>query len=416
LNELYPYQEEGVRFLLNHDRAYLADEMGLGKTVQAARAAYYYTNGRGGHVNALVIAPASALENWRREWKEWGPPGNFAAISYSSRALRDGTARGGDWDVVILDEAHYVKNPRAKRTLAALNVARSAPRTWLLSGTPMPNHPGELWAPIRALWPEVPARLGVKSHWGWFTKFNHWTQTRYGPRPYGVKNADILREELRNFMLRRRLEDVALDLPPLRVDVSLLPKDAGFETALERAGVDPENLMKRLEAEDTEEGSTSRLRRLLGEYKAPRIGEILLKELDDRAYPKIVVLAYHRAVMGRLRGQLSPHGVVGFHGGTPPAERQEAIDTFREDPTVRVFLAQQTAAGIAINLQMASEIVLVEPDWTPNGNAQAIKRIHRIGQDRPCRARIFAVAGSLDEGLMRTVATKTRIQADVGLN
>lgn len=409
--KLYPFQVDGVRFLLSDRRRYLADEMGLGKAVQAVAAAERLQPD-----STLVIAPASTLENWRREWRDWGPKRRptFATVSYS-KLLRE-PVDGRDWDLVIMDEAHYAKSKDAKRTIAALDAARKARRAWLLSGTPMPNHPGELWCPIRALWPEVPARLGLRDHRAWFNHFCRWAPTQYGRKVYGVKNGSELRPFLDRIMLRRKVDDVALDLPPLRIDVSLLPQDTAFAAALEELGVDPDRLESRIAFEEADEdGSVSRLRRLMGEYKAPRIAKIIRRELDDREYQKIVVLAYHRDVIRRLAEAFEPYGVVGFHGGTPQAKRQRAIDTFTEDPSARVFLGQQTAAGIGINLQIAHEIVLVEPAWTPDDNAQAIKRVHRIGSDRPVRARVFGVAGSLDEAIMRTAATKARIQTKVGL-
>lgn len=408
---LYPFQREGVAFLKSQRRAYLAWSMGMGKSVGATVAAREL-----GITRALVVAPASAIPNWEREWGKWYPgfQGVFKAISYS-KLLRDPNVVGDDWDLVILDEAHMVKNPKAKRTRAALDVARKADRAFLLSGTPMPNHAAELFAPIRVLWPEIAHALNATTYRKWFDTFTYWTMTKYGKRPYAMRNADKLRPYLKQIMLRRTVQDVALDLPPLRVDVSLLPNDERFARTLEEAGVDPENLEKRIEAEDTEEGSASRLRRLLGEYKAPHIAKILARELEDREYQKIVVLAYHKSVLATLREGLSGFGVTGFDGSTRSEDRQDAIDAFTEDPSVRVFVAQQTAAGVAINLQAASEIVLVEPAWTPSENDQAIKRVHRIGSEDPVRARIFAVAGTLDETVMNVVRRKTLMLEEVGL-
>lgn len=404
---LYPYQEEGVAFLTQQLRAYLADGMGLGKTVQALTAAH-----RLGLTRILVVCPASAVLNWQREAEIWAPGALVGVLSYASPKLQS-VAKGSDWDVVILDEAHYVKSVSARRTVNALRVARSAPRAWLLSGTPMPNHPGELWPPLRALWPErVP--VGVKTYSQWFDYFCSWTLTKYGKRPYAIRRPEELRAILKGVMIHRTAEEVDLQLPPLRVDVSLLPKDARFAEALQALQIDPEGLEARMAREDQDEGSGARLRRLLGEYKAPHIGDLLRQELEEGQYYQVVVLAYHRAVLDVLRSKLSEYSPVGFDGSTSQVSRQRAIDHFTQGGS-RVFLAQQTAAGIAINLQASSEVVLVEPSWTPDENQQAIKRIHRIGQTRPCRARIFAVAGTLDEAIMRTVANKARMQREVGL-
>lgn len=413
---LYLYQTDGIRFLTNRDgdplrerAAYLADSMGLGKTVQAAVAAEIVNPDR-----ALVIAPASALENWRREWKVWAPGVEMETMSWASGSALN-LVQPGRYDLVILDEAHYAKNRKAKRTQRALEIARSAPRAWLLSGTPMPNHPGELYAPIATLWPEILQELGLRNHTEWFNRFCRYTMGQYGPRVYGVQNTADLKPYLKRIMLRRKLEDVALDLPPLRVDVSLLPRSSDFDRALEGAGIDPDALEALIEGEDREDGSASRLRRFLGLYKAPFVGAQIARELDDGEYEKIVVLYYHKDVGAALKEILGPHGVVGFDGSTPQTVRQANIDAFRSPRGPKVFLAQQTAAGVAINLQNASEIVLVEPAWTPDDNRQAIKRAHRIGSENPVRARLFGIAGTMDEGLMRSVASKAKMQDEVGL-
>lgn len=409
--ELYPYQQEGALFLAQNRRAYLGDEMGLGKTVQAARAAHTFQPEQ-----VLVIAPAAARENWRREWRDWGPYCGFEVSSYAG--LLNSSYRPEDFDLVILDEAHYCKNPEAKRTKNALKLAQGAPRAWLLSGTPMPNHPGELYPAIAALWPDHLRRIGVRTYWHWFNHFTRWVPTKYGKRPYAIQNAGQLRHILRDVMRRRLLDDVALELPPLRVDVSLLPRDSRFEESMcEIMDVaDVAALKRRLEREEGlgDDGSTSRLRRLLGEYKAPHIAKQVARELEDQEYEKVVVLYYHRSVGARIANILETFNPVGFHGDTPDTKRQLAIDNFTTGDS-RVFLAQQSAAGVAINLQAASEIVLVEPAWSPDDNRQAIKRIHRIGQDNPCRARVFAVAGTLDEAVMSTVSQKTRMQEKAGL-
>lgn len=412
---LYAYQEEGVvrlsAILERRRRAYLADGMGLGKTAQALVVA-----SRLGARRVCAIAPASAVENWRREQRAWYPEcQTFAAVSYASRKLHGGLVRGEDWDFVILDEAHYAKNPRAKRTKAALRAASDAPLALLLSGTPMPNDPRELFAPFKYLWPDM-LRPAFRTQQRWTNYFCRYALTAWGPKITGVRNGRVLRRMIDQIMVRRKLEDVALDLPPLRVTMHTLPKDAEFARALEETGVDGAALANAIEAEKVrEDPSTSRLRRLMGEYKAPLIAQILAEELDNRAYQKVVVLYYHKAAGRLLREQLSPYGVVGFDGSTPQSQRQAAIDAFTEDSDVRVFCAQQTSAGEGINLQVASEIVLVEPAWSPDQNRQAIKRIHRVGSEHPCRARIFGVAGTIDQSVMETQTRKIHHQREVGL-
>lgn len=392
--ELYPYQREGVRFLRTHRRAYLCDEMGLGKTVQAvvaAREAHYHP------ASTLVVCPASVVENWKREWEEWGGPGIPTVISYSM-LIRRPELHNRMFDLVICDEAHYLKSPSAKRTKAVLGIAKQAKSAWLLSGTPMPNDPRELWAVVKALWPEVPAKFGIANGFDWMDRWCTWSDSEYGYRVWGLKPAakTLLVPELRTFMFRRRLQEVALDLPPLRWTVQRLDKDPDLDQKIRDLNVDESN---------PEHMST--LRRLLGEYKAPLVARILLEEIMDGN--DMVVLYHHRRTGQQLA---TVFGVVhGFDGSTPQAKRQEEIDRFQKNGGV--FLAQQGAAGTGITLTRASEIVLVEPSWSPSDNEQAVKRIHRIGQDRPCRARLFAVPDSLDEALMGTLARKTAMVREV---
>ncbi len=402
---LYPHQKTGAQFLMDNPRAYLGDQMSLGKTIQTLVAAR-----RLGLNRVFVTAPASAIENWYRERDCWAP-GLFLAVK--SWGTRDDNIVGSDWDLVVLDEAHRAKTAKAQRTKRWLPVAAAAPRAWLLSGTPMPRHPGELWTVFNALWPEL-LRPEFNTEWKWFRYFCRYTMTQYGPRVYGVKNGKVLRGLVNQMMLRRKLEDeeVKMGLPPLRVTAHTLPRDAGFNEALVRAGVDAVALQRQMDgAEDY-----SRTRRLLGEYKAPRIADIIVEELEERQYQKIVVMYYHKAVGAMLRKKFAPFGCVGFDGAMPAGKRrQQEIDTFTNDLTARVFCAQQGAAGEAINLQAASEIVLVEPEGSPDPNRQVIKRIHRPGQGLPCRARIFCVAGSVDEPTMRTMARRAGDQKEIGL-
>lgn len=398
---LYPYQKVGADFLATRRRAYLADRMGLGKTAQAIRAA----NLVGARQGVTIVCPASAVPNWQAEWDMWEGPGEPTILSYSSLIRRDWKK----WkpSLVILDEAHYAKSPSAQRTRAALGIARRADRAWLLSATPMPNHPGELWPPVKYLWPELAEEVECRTAEQWLYTFCHTRPTLYGPKPYAVRNGARLRQLLKGIMLRRTLDDVGLELPPLRVDLHRLPKDKVAAAALQEYA----------DMEGGEDAYTSTLRRVLGQAKAEPVARQIVDELKDGQYDKVVVLYYHKAVRDVLVETFRKGGisVCGFGGETPQKLRQKAIEAFQTDPKFRVFLAQQSAAGIAINLTAASEVVLVEPAWSPEDNRQAIARIHRIGQDQPCRARVFALSGTLDEAVLGTIAQKVRMQEAVGL-
>ena len=374
MNKLYPYQDAGVAFLAGKKRAYLADDMGLGKTVQAIVAAKY-----AGIFDVVIVCPASVRENWKREWEAWGGPCRPIVMSYSE-LIRNPPFVGVP-QLVILDEAHYCKSPGAKRTKAALKLAAAAPSAWLLSGTPMPNDPRELYAVFKYLWPGAFPELNTQ--FKWMDRFCLWGDSEWGYRVWAVKPAAMLHlvPAMREFMLRRRLKDIALELPSLRFTVQSLDKDpvlAGAIEYLAGEGDNPEHM--------------STMRRLLGAYKAPKVAKIILEEMDEDQYDSIVVMYHHHDTEAALYAVFEPAvgdaRIHGFNGATPALQRQKHIDAFQQEGGI--FLAQQGAAGIGITLTRSSEIVLVEPSWSPEDNWQAIKRIHRIGQDAPCRARMFS--------------------------
>lgn len=399
---LYPYQERGVTFLASKKRAYLADEMGLGKTVQAIVAARRVEAER-----TLVVAPAAAKENWKREWRTWNGPGRLTVTSYAAMIRRPHLFVGSDWSLVILDEAHYVKTPSAQRTRIALKLAEGAPRAWLLSGTPMPNNLVELYPVLRYLWPHTLVKFGLRTKEDFMDYFTEWSSTSYGPRVYGLKHerVKLLMPWLKTFILRRMTAEVGLELPSLRVDVSLLPANSGLDAELRSMALDETG------QDMNGEVYMATLRRVLGKWKAAPVAQIVRDELKQEQYKKIVVLYHHRGTRETFERVLgaSDINVVGFDGSATSSRRQNQIDLYNDDGFEGVFLAQQTAAGVAINLQSGHEIILTEPSWTPSDNRQAIKRVHRIGQTEPVRARIFAVADTLDDKIMETIARKTRM-------
>lgn len=397
--KLYDYQEEGVDFLIRHRRAYLADVPGLGKTAQALLAARAL-----GSV-PVVIAPASAVPVWWDEAKKWNCP--LASVTSYTKLARTKPeivhTLYREPPLVILDEAHYVKSPTAVRTKAALLVARNARRAWLLSGSPMPNNPSELYTVFYALWPDLIPE-NARTFEGWRDHFCQWysqriSQYRFVPKITGVRNGAQLREMVRGVMLRRHLEDVNLQLPPLRLHVVPLPADEAFagelETLVEEEGI-----------------KTPTVRRLLGTHKATRIADVLLSE---GIWP--VVVMYHHVDAGaalavQLRRFKHDIRIGGLSGSSTQTQRAERVAKFQAGD-YDVFVVQQQAGGVAITLTRANEIVLLEPDWSPEVNAQAIKRVHRISQERPTRARIFKVKDSLDEGIMETIARKIRMRKEI---
>lgn len=415
-------QLAGALHLANRKSAYLADVPGYGKTAQAITACDLVLA-----KTVLVVTTASARANWLAEFKKWSdmprqaaavfttneliPDTDIVVVAWSNiisaRILQQLTRR--EWDVMVLDEAHYAKNPTAQRTLAVFGPLRHrCHHIWCLSGTPIPNAPNDLYPVLKALHP--PALMDEEEKRPFtYDAFMHrfcvvkrrFVNGRSLDVPIAGKKMDELHERLRGFMLRRE----KLDLPP--VTYSTLALSA---PGLSRLQINDADLKAILDAAET--GTTrdlemhlGPLRRLTGELKAAACAEYVAEELRN-GLDKIVLFHWHTDVGASLRTALREFGVVGIDGSTPGAKRQAAVTAFQNDPKVRVFVGQIQAAGEAITLTAANQCLFVESSFVPKDMIQAARRIARRGQTRPCICRVAALAGSIDEALQAVVTRK----------
>lgn len=417
MTALYPYQADGVGFLAGASRALLADEPGLGKTIQAIRAADA-TDAR----NVLVICPASVRENWRREIlrfseRKW----DFHVVSYD-QATRGQVAMTPD--TVILDEAHYLKNRKAKRTQAVYGkkcdgqsgIIAGAERVWALTGTPSPNDPSELWPLCNALFPDVVN--GTQGWWGFVRRYCKTIDTPFGMKIVGGKNLEKLRAAMAPHMLRRKKADVLTDLPPIRFDTLPLSPAGGLKDLRQLESDDETRtvvtkVLKAIESgEEPPVAEVSRLRRLIGLAKVKPVADFIADELDGGT-GKVVVFAHHKDVMEGLAAALERFGVTGISGKTASLDRQKAVDRFQTDDGCRVFVGQINAAGTGITLTAASDVVFAESSWVPADNSQAAMRCHRIGQSESVLVRFAMLQGSLDEAIQQAVERKTAMLAEL---
>lgn len=412
--ELRPHQVVSRNWLAARSRAYLADEPRVGKTPAAIMAARDV-----GAQRVLVVCPAIVVANWQHEWHRWWPDfaGTVTVMSYD-RLVRSG-APDHLPDLVILDEAHYCKTLSAKRTKAALSMARIAPRAWLLSGTPMPNHPGELFPVLAALWPERLETIPARTYYDWLDATCDWQRVSVSmyttrERVTGVRNPQLVRDTLAPIMLSRTFAEVAGGTEPIWWSEQFIPPTREVLTTIAeffaKEGTNAEALLSAIEAGRRPTGqSLPTLRRLIGTAKAPLVAEMLLEELEAAPGRKLFVVAYHRDVIETLAAAL--RGVV-IHGGTGPAMRVKAQERFRDDPTVQVLVGQTTAAGTGITLATADEVVMVEMDWVPGNNTQVAMRASLPGKG-PVPVRVISLADTVDELVSGVLVRKERMQAAV---
>jgi SWI/SNF-related matrix-associated actin-dependent regulator 1 of chromatin subfamily A len=415
MTELYPYQRVGAAHLAGRKAALLADDMGLGKSAQAIRACDEV-----GARTVLVICPASVRENWKREFKKFSATGIVPCVHSYDSVVRgilgpDGRDALG-WDVLILDEAHYLKSKDAKRTKMILGdggLLADAKHVFLLTGTPMPNHPAELWPMLRACAPETITGASGKpwSYWQFVNKYCATRDNGFGLQIVKGKNLDQLKEKLSGFMLRRLKEEVLPDLPEIRFDELFVEGTWDFFKELNNGGY----LVEKTLAEKGVDGlreiapHVATLRRLTGLAKVKPVVE-WVKEWLDAGGAKIVLFAHHREVIAGLLQSFTDKGVrtVALDGRSCADERQRVIDLFqRPDSGIKVFIGQIQAAGTGITLTAASDVLFVESSWVPAENSQAAMRVHRIGQKNACLIRFATLAGSIDEKIQQAVARKT---------
>jgi SWI/SNF-related matrix-associated actin-dependent regulator 1 of chromatin subfamily A len=427
--ELFSYQREGAKWLSQRKVALLADEMGVGKTAQAITAADLM-----GATRVLVLCPAVARLNWLREFtrfskltREWIVMRSAqdkvsllnSVITSYDLATRASEKLCGSWDTLILDEAHYLKSTETKRSLAVWGkqgLVRRAERVWALSGTPAPNHAGELW-PLLFSFGVTPL-----TYQAFIDRYCNGFDSGFGYQITGTKAERMpeLKTMLSSVMLRRRKQDVLADLPPIfysrtvveagHVEIGpeidrLKREERRLADAMALSESSVEEAMAALEGLAQ---SLSTLRRYSGLRKVSPVVEMISGELELGLYDKVVIFAIHKDVVAGLRHGLSSFNPVVVDGGTPIAGKQLAVDAFQTDERVQVFIGNIQAAGTNLTLTAAHHVVIVEEDWVPANNAQAAMRCHRIGQTKPVTVRFVSLATPLDERVASLVERKTR--------
>jgi len=400
--KLRPHQIAAQQYLEDHDRAYLADQPRVGKTppaILAARALDIQST--------LVVCPASVVGNWEREWTRWWPAGpRPMVVSYDKLARMDTTRI--DPDLVILDEAHYIKTRTAKRTKAALAVLKRARRKWLLSGTPAPNNPSELYVPLAALWPEELKALGIRHAEDWLNYSCHWQRIQVGPRiwvpkVFAAKNVERIRALLARCMLRRTFAEVSGKEPVW-----------WSEQVITLPGVTTKWINDETPAGEPSEENLAKIRHEIGKLKAPVVGAILAEELRDEPFRKIVVVAYHRAVLVALYEALLEFQPLMIDGSTPKGARDARVTLFQTQHKHRVLLGQHKAIREGITLDRADEVVMVELVFTPGDNEQVANRASST--EKPTvPVRVFSVRDTVDEALNAVIVRKEEMQSGMGL-
>lgn len=465
--EYLPFQRAGIALAAGRPATLLADEMGLGKTIQALGVINLDPDCR----RVLVVCPATLKLNWAREAARWlvrrhrvlvagaqdwppvtaaWPPEDTVVIVNYDVLHRHATAlRAIPWDCLIVDEAHFVKNPEARRSEQLYgtsdrkrkrltregrpgNVVAPIParRRLYLTGTPIVNRPIELWPLLHSLDPTT-----WRSFWSYAKRYAGAYQGAFGWDFRGADHLDELQERLRRTLMVRRLKvDVLRELPPKRRQViEVAPNGtAGRVVAAEQAAsarIEARLEGLRAQAEiakaDDDPGAyeravaalregervafveLSRLRHETARAKVPFVIEHLEAALGEGEH-KVVCFAHHHDVVAAFAEAFGTRAVV-LTGETPQAARQGAVDRFQTDPACVLFVGSLTAAGVGLTLTAASHVVFAELDWVPGNLTQAEDRCHRIGQAESVLVQHLVLDGSLDARMAQVLVDKQRV-------
>lgn len=409
-----PFQVAGVEFALRVKHVLIADDMGLGKTVQAV-----------GVCNALkakkilVVCPATLQKNWQKEIDKWlVHDAQVSIYSYNKLVNPDAVKiimSAGPYDVLIFDECHYLKNPKAKRTKYALaknGLVSSAKKVVALSGTPIQNRPMEIFPITKRLCPEAIDDMdwfsfGKKYCAGWLTPWGAWDFT-------GASNLEALSYLFRNsFMVRRTKDAVLKDLPEkFRSLVYVADNSKGKQAVSKLATLDAETIIKNGSATV---GFTeiSEARRELGEAKVDFAIDYIKTQLEA-GHKKIIVFAHHTTVIDKLIAELDGFNPAFVKGGMTNEKKNAAVEKFQTDSTSRIFVGSLMAAKEGLTLTAASYVIFVEFSWSPMDNEQAMDRAHRIGQKNNVVVDFLVHENSLDERIAKFNVDKTKIIREFG--
>lgn len=428
-----PYQIEGSEFIASRVACILADDPRLGKTRQVLRAIRKIFGHR--IPDVLIVTPAGARLDWQSEIRAIVPP-LAAHLRVLTAALPPGpgvnlcsyeyTVRYGDllrrkWDMVIIDEAHYLMNRDSGRTKALYGancadggIVGGAGRVVLLSATLQPKDPSDLWTHLRRVFPGLLRTVdgAVAGFWKFFFTFcnaekfyrnprdRELGNNRFEWRVTGGKNLDALARKLAPIMLRRTFKDVyggavvvrCVDLP---VTGSVVPAELDF-SASQRAQI--------IAGEDDD--SYAAWLHAVGRAKVAGVAEYISARLSDDPDLKMLVFAWHRDVMQEYAIRLREYGVAFLPGGLSDTERAKARNTFRG--SARVCVAQMAAAGEGIDLSSADECVLAEPSAVPRTNWQCGNRMVNLKKRGVLIMRFALLQGSLDYDRQRVCLRRMR--------
>ena len=409
--QLRRYQEWGVKFALTQKNILLGDEMGLGKTIQAIATMVALTS-TGESAHHIVVCPASVLTNWCREitkmstltpikvhgsdklkrLEEWKNNGGIAITTYETTAIFD--LSDFNFGLLVVDEAHYIKNTSAQRTQNVIKISEHASYKLFMTGTALENKVEEMVALIKILDKNDKGGLGktaVESEK--ILKLDLKAAVTSKSR---LKVSRKFQEVVKPVYFRRRRKDVLGELPELTIKeewCDLLPEEEKIYNAAVNNDKFVEARRVSWNIDDLSKSS-----------KAIRLAALVdMAKESDR---KVIVFSFFLDTIAKVQELLGDRCIGPINGSVPPAKRQEFVDQLNDAPAGSVLVAQIQSGGTGLNIQSASVIILCEPQLKPSIENQAISRAYRMGQTRDVLVYRLLCDDTIDERMYELVKAK----------
>ena len=385
------HQKEAVQKLVENKKFILADDMGLGKTTSTIIAAL-----ESGSKKVLIICPATLKINWKREIenysdksiyiaesKNFSTEADFVIINYDiiknfhdPKKKDDSQVLAANFDLVIVDEAHYIKNATAQRTKLINDIVKKTERLWLLTGTPMTSRPIDYFNLLSLIDSPV-----AKNWMAYAIRYCSGYQFNVGGRKVwnvtGASNLEELRDRTVGLTLRRLKENV-LDLPDkIITPVYLRLKSKSYENVMGEYYDWYDKNPEESKSLTVQFSKLTKVRQIIADEKIAQTIELAENILEQDK--KVIIFCNFTDSLNKITEHFGKSAVK-LDGSMSKPERQNSVDQFQDNPKVKVFVGNIKAAGVGITLTAAEAVIMNDLSFLPSDHAQAEDRAYRYGQ------------------------------------
>lgn len=386
-----PHQKEAIQKLVENKKFILADDMGLGKTTSTIIAALETKSKK-----VLIICPATLKINWKREienysdrsiyiaeGKNFSTDHDFVIINYDilknfhdPKNRSESLIEKANFDLVIIDEAHYIKNAQAQRTKLINDIVKKVDRLWLLTGTPMTSRPIDYYNLLSL------SDSPVAKNWmAYVIRYCSGYQFKVGNRKVwnvmGSSNLDELRDRTSSTILRRLKEDV-LDLPEkIITPVYLRLKSKEYEEVMGEYYNWYEKNPEESKSLTVQFTKLTKVRQIIANEKISQTIELAENMLEQDK--KVIIFCNFTESLNKIVEHFGKSAVK-VDGSMNKNERQFSVDQFQENPKVKVFVGNIKAAGVGLTLTSGEAVIMNDLSFLPSDHSQAEDRAYRIGQ------------------------------------